>query len=129
MVLKLLAAMVVAGFWAAGCAQESPAHPMPMLPSLTLDSAVKAAFADASQRTGLAIEALRLHSAAAVYWRDGSLGCPQPGRVYAQALVPGYRVRIRTPEHELDYHAASRGSVVLCPADRAVEPLPDDDRR
>ena len=27
-----------------------------------------------------------------VTWPDGSLGCPQPGMAYTQALVPGYRV-------------------------------------
>lgn len=127
--LKLLVAVTVAGGWATGCAQVSTTSPMPMLPSLTLESAVQAALADASRRTGLAIEALQLRSAAAVTWRDGSLGCPQPDRAYTQALVPGYRVRIRAQGRELDYHAGSRGAVVLCPADRAVEPLPDDGRR
>jgi hypothetical protein len=102
---------------------------MPMPPSLTLETAVQAALADASRRTGLAFDALQVISATPVTWRDGALGCPQPGRVYTQALVPGYRVRVRGAGQEFDYHAGLRGAVALCPADRAVEPLPDDSRR
>lgn len=128
MMLKLLVAVTVAVVCSTGCAQGSTDSPMPMLPPLTLETAVQAALTDASRRTGLAIEALELRSAAAVTWRDGSLGCPQPDRAYTQALVPGYRVRIRAQGRELDYHAGSRGAVVLCPADRAAEPLPDDRR-
>ena len=98
-------------------------------PPLTLDAVVQAALADASRRTGLAIDALQVKSAAAVTWRDGSLGCPQPDRVYTQALVSGYRVLVSAARQVLDYHAGRRGAVSLCPAERAVEPLPDDGRR
>ena len=38
---------------------------------------------------------LKVLSAEAVTWSDGSLGCPEPGMMYTQALVPGYRVQIR----------------------------------
>jgi hypothetical protein len=96
--------------------------PMP----LSLQTAVQAARADAARRTGLARDALQVTSAEAVTWRDGSLGCPMPGQAYTQALVPGYRVRIRAPGQELDYHAGSRGAVQLCPAGRAEDPLPAD---
>jgi len=102
--------------------------PSPLLPpppqGASLDEVVKAARADAAQRTGLAPEALELISAEAVTWSDGSLGCPQPGRMYTQALVPGYRVRLRGPGGEMDYHASTRGAPVLCPAGQAVNPLP-----
>lgn len=138
MMPRLLLAMTVAGAWATGCAQMPPAMPTPaptptptttpmpkpMLTSLTLETAVQAALADASRRTGLAVDALQVLDAAAVTWRDGSLGCPQPDRVYTQALVPGFRVRIRAAGQQLDYHAGSRGAVLLCPAGRASEPLP-----
>ena len=96
---------------------------------LTLEAAVQAALADASRRTGSPIPALQVLSATAVTWRDGSLGCPQPGMVYTQALVPGYRVRIRAAGGDLDYHAAQRGAVTHCPDGRAVDPLPDTDRQ
>ena len=141
MMMKMFVAAAVAGWLVTGCAQVAPASPMPMLlsstppptpppmPPLTLDAAVQAALADASRRTGLAVDALQVKSAAAVTWRDGSLGCPQPDRVYTQALVPGYRVRIGAAGQVLDYHAGRRGAITLCPAERAVEPLPEDGRR
>jgi hypothetical protein len=49
--------------------------------------------------------------------------------MYTQALVPGYRVRLRGPAGEMDYHASARGALVLCPPGRAASPLPDDARR
>lgn len=127
MIAKMLATLAVTGGLATGCAQVPSTPSMP--PSLTLETAVQAALADASRRTGLAIDAFQVLSASSVTWRDGSLGCPQPGRVYTQALVPGYRVRVRGAGQEFDYHAGLRGAVSLCPADRMVEPLPDDSRR
>ena len=89
-----------------------------------LESVVAAARAHAAQHTGLAPEALVLVDARPVTWSDGSLGCPQPGRQYTMALVPGFRVRLRSPTELLDYHASARGGLVLCPGDRAVEPMP-----
>ena len=63
-------------------------------------------------------------SAESVTWSDGSLGCPQPGVMYTQALVPGWRVRLRGPAGEMDYHASLRGAQVLCPLGRATPPVP-----
>ena len=53
-----------------------------------LEEIVQAARTDAARRTGLAPEALELVSAESVTWPDGSLGCPQPGLLYTQVLVP-----------------------------------------
>lgn len=49
-----------------------------------------------------------------VTWSDGSLGCPQPGMMYTQALVPGYRVTAMTAAGEVVYHTDDRGQVVSC---------------
>jgi hypothetical protein len=85
---------------------------------------IDAAIADASTRTGVASGSIKIVSAEAVTWSDGSLGCPQPGMAYTQALVPGYRIRIDAAGRSLDYHAGVRGLPVYCPPDRAREPLP-----
>ena len=98
--------------------------PAPAAASHGLEDAVRAARADAARRTGVAAESLALVSAEDVTWSDGSLGCPQPGMSYTQALVPGYRVRLRGPAGEMDYHASARGALVLCPPGRAADPLP-----
>ena len=47
-------------------------------------------------------------------WPDGSLGCPQPGQVYTQALVDGYHVVLDADGDELDYRVGSGGSFNLC---------------
>lgn len=54
-------------------------------------------------------------SAGNVTWSDTSLGCPQPGQVYAQVLTPGYRITLYAPTLIYEYHvAAVSGRVVLC---------------
>lgn len=58
-----------------------------------------------------AIEVLRAES---VTWNDGSLGCPEPGRVYMQVLVPGYRVILVHDGQQFDYRATDQGHFVLC---------------
>ena len=79
---------------------------------------------DAARLSGLKRADLRVVSAEAVTWPDGSLGCPQPGLLYTQALVPGYRIRIQAGAEILDYHAGWLGQLVLCPKGRSVEPAP-----
>ena len=59
-----------------------------------------------------------------VTWSDGSLGCPRPGMMYTQALVPGWRLVVRDGGRELTYHASRRGQWLLCPLGRAAQPLP-----
>ena len=44
---------------------------------------------------GVAVAGLEVVSATALTWPDASLGCPQPGMLYAQVLTPGYLVVIR----------------------------------
>jgi hypothetical protein len=95
--------------------QEVPVNPAP-------SSVTEAVLADAAKRTGMARASLKVESAEAVTWADGSLGCPQPGMSYTMALVPGYRIKVRAGERVLDYHASQRGYFVLCPAGQAVEP-------
>jgi len=119
---------------AAGCASAveppvPPAQPpreVPMNP--TLESVTEAVLADAVQRTGVDRESLKVESAQAVTWADGSLGCPQPGMNYTMALVPGYRIVVRAGEQTLDYHASQRGYLVLCPAGMAAPPVIEETR-
>lgn len=89
----------------------------------------RAALADAARRLGDATApAPEVVSAERVVWRDGSLGCPQPGRAYTQALVPGFRVRLRAGERILDYHAGRSGVPQWCAPGLAQDPLPQDPR-
>lgn len=74
----------------------------------------RAVVADAARRFQVAESAVVLANAEQVTWGDGSLGCPQAGRSYAQMLVEGYRVTATTAEGRLLYHTDTRGTVVTC---------------
>jgi len=116
-----------------GCASAGGPEPPPVPPSppaarampamATLESVTAAVRADAAKVTGFAASELMVESAAQVTWSDGSLGCPQPDMAYTQALVPGYRIRIRAGDRVFDYHASTRGFFVLCPRGQAIDPL------
>lgn len=93
--------------------------------AMRLPSLLAALKADALQRAGGDAARLTVQPAEEVAWSDGALGCPQPGRMYTQALVPGWRVRIDVAgAPALIYHASQRGQWLLCPAGRAQAPLP-----
>jgi hypothetical protein len=97
----------------------------PVVRPISLEDAVRAARTDAARRTGLAPERFELLGAESVTWPDGGLGCPQPGVKYTMAVIAGYRIRLGAAKQVLDYHASTRGHLVLCPPGRSVEPLPD----
>jgi hypothetical protein len=70
--------------------------------------------ADVMQRTGAARSAVRVLQAEQVVWPDGSLGCPQPGQMYTQALVDGYQVVLEQDGERFDYRVAGTGYFFLC---------------
>ena len=74
----------------------------------------RAVVADAALRFKVAASAVVIASAERVTWPDASLGCPEPGQMYTQSLVPGYRLAAKTPQGELRYHADAAGRIVSC---------------
>ena len=82
--------------------------------------------ADAAERVGVAPDQVKVLSVESVTWSDGSLGCPEPGLMYTQALVRGTRVRVDAAGTILLYHSGAQNTFVHCPADRAREPSPID---
>ena len=52
--------------------------------------------------------------AEAVTWPDGSLGCPEPGVLYTQQLVDGYRLVLDVDGRSYDYRATGGGNVRAC---------------
>ena len=65
---------------------------------------------------------ISLISLQSVTWRSGALGCPKPGMMYTQALVPGVLVLFKVGESVYRYHASVGGTPAYCPADRAETP-------
>jgi hypothetical protein len=82
--------------------------------------------ADAAQRAGVTPDKVKILAVEAVTWADGSLGCPEPGMMYTQALVPGYRITVDVAGTTLNYHAGPQSRFVYCPPERAQLPSPMD---
>lgn len=131
-VLHAACVAAIAASTVAGCASDEapPAGAPPVHAAVDGNAAltapasvVEAAIADAMQRTGRARDAIHVLVAQAVIWRDGSLGCPSPDRMYTDALVSGHRVVLRVGAETLNYHSGPRGQPVFCPADRVVAPM------
>jgi hypothetical protein len=79
----------------------------------TLADVQAEAIADLQQRLGGAVAVLVV-SAQRVTWPDGSAGCPRPGMVYTQALVPGTRVVLEWQDKNYYYHGRGMGMPRLC---------------
>ena len=77
---------------------------------------VTLAIADAAERTDVPAEDIEVVEFALVTWPDGAIGCPEPGMVYTQALVDGYRIVLDADGTQLTYHGATGAAPFLCPS-------------
>ena len=78
---------------------------------------VALARADLARRLGVEPDELEVISAEEITWPDGSLGCPEPGMSYTQALVDGSKVVLGHEDRVYVYHAGDDGQPFLCPSD------------
>ena len=104
----------------AGCAQENLPPP------------VVVAIADMAAHLNVQPEQVTVVGLEEVTWSDASLGCPLPGMMYAQVLVPGYRVTLEAVGRRFEYHTDRTSRAVrvaqaqMTPPDVAVpEDLPE----
>ncbi len=101
-----------------------------------LKEPVVQAMLDLSQRFGVSMDDIKLVSLLEVTWGDGSLGCPQPGMAYTQALVPGQQMILRVAGEDYYYHSGKGSQFEYCsdpqpPLDsmpfNPLEPIPGQD--
>lgn len=78
-----------------------------------------AILADLAAASGLDVADIAVERLESVTWRDGSLGCPEPGMFYTQALVEGFRVILAAGGKTHDYRVDRAGRFRRCdhPAD------------
>lgn len=76
---------------------------------------VQQAVADEAARAGVRPDDVELTGYAQVTWSDGSLGCPEPGVMYTQALVPGRQLILSVDGVAASYHASLEGPFRYCP--------------
>ncbi len=122
--MAMIRPLLIVAIFLPACAAPAGPGGMPATAMGAPASVIEAARADAAKRSGLAPAQLQVVAAESVTWADGSLGCPRKGMLYTQALVPGYRVKLRVGKEVWDYHAGERGNVMLCPPGQAQEPAP-----
>jgi hypothetical protein len=139
---KYLVALL-AGFMAVACAasggekRPTPIAPPTRIPAPALNDQPsgqpvstasipievrRAVVADAARRFSVPENAVVLKRAEQVTWPDGALGCPEPGMMYTQALVPGFRVIAKTVAGELSYHTDAAGTVRNCRVHEGPDP-------
>jgi TnpA family transposase len=70
------------------------------------DTMARAMRADAARRAGVDETDVRIESVQSVTWRDASLGCAQPDRLYAQVLGPDWRLRLQAGSRGFDDHTS-----------------------
>ena len=63
---------------------------------------------------GIAVDGIDVVMAEKTRWSDSSLGCPEEGKMYAQAITPGYQVILEVDGQQYDYHANDQGLLKLC---------------
>jgi hypothetical protein len=96
---------------------------------------VNDAMVDLATHLGVAETDIELISMEAVTWSDGSLGCPEPGKSYTQALVDGHRIVLGYGERAYVYHSGGDRGPFLCPNPDSKDggydfvPPPGDDTR
>lgn len=83
---------------------------------------VQEAIAAEAERRGVSEDQVAVAGFRDVTWNDGSIGCPQDGMMYTQALVPGYQLVLEVDGQKASYHSARDKEFSYCA--NPVPPLP-----
>lgn len=75
---------------------------------------VEQARADLASRLGVPIDQITVVRVGEVTWRNGALGCPQPGMAYTQALVNGMQILLEAGGQPYAYHSGGTGAPFFC---------------
>jgi hypothetical protein len=92
--------------------ESEPAIELPEAKALR-DRVIQAR-ADLAERKSVSPEAIELLEIKDVVWRDASLGCPRPGKVYPQVMKEGFLIRLRLEKRVYRYHGGQGGAPFLC---------------
>lgn len=124
--LALLVLAVGCGDESGSAAPEASPTPETSTGPVETDAPVDEAVADLTERLDAAPDEVEVLRAEAVTWNDGSLGCPEPGKVYTQALVDGYKIVLRVGNRTYPYHSGGGRGPFLCEnLQPSIPPQPD----
>ena len=85
-----------------------------------LPAPVRFAVTDLRERVADPSAEVTVVSVDEVEWPDGSIGCPEPGLSYTQAIVNGSRIVLMTGGIQYEYHQAAGGDPFYCPPGRST---------
>lgn len=127
----IMVGLVVLMSISAGCTTPAPAQemdsdapagaiegPSPDVPADAL-ALVDRARADLMQKTGTKTEDVTLLSVEKINFADASLGVPEPDKMYAQVVTPGYVIRFQVGDTVYTYHGSGE-RVVLVPETQSM---------
>jgi hypothetical protein len=69
---------------------------------------------DLARRLNVPETQIRMGVATPASWEDGSLGCPEPGVMYTQAVTSGWVIKLTHGKREYQYHADATRAIP-CP--------------
>lgn len=92
--------------------------------TVTLDGKVQTMSAEHSPIAELAVQTLaedmnipissiEVDTVRTIEWRDGSIGCPEPGQAYAQVITPGHKITLRVGD-QLHFVHEANGRAAVC---------------
>ena len=101
--------------------------PIPLTPPISsLQNLIEHAKADLAQRLSIPATQVTVVDARDVVWSNSSLGCPQPGMMYAEVLTPGYLILLNVDGQGYEYHAGKNSDAFYCAnPSPPVEGMPD----
>jgi len=80
---------------------------------MTEEEALALAKKTLAEKLGVDEEEIEVRFLTRVNWPDTSLGCPQKGMVYAQVIIPGYRVQLLVGDRAYSVHVGD-GRAIVC---------------
>lgn len=83
---------------------------------------IDAAKADFVSRFDKPDDQFEVWEAVAVDWASGAIGCPMKEMNYTMALLPGFKIVIKSGETLYQYNARQGAAPFFCPPDRVEEP-------
>ncbi len=75
---------------------------------------VEQAKADLAERLSVDVNTIEVVESQSVTWRDGSMGCAEPGMMYPQVLVPGMRILLSVDGQAYEYHSGNDRAPFFC---------------
>jgi hypothetical protein len=93
-----------------------------MIEPLTLEQQINGAIEDLAGRAAVDLSVVKISRARSVVWASGALGCPEAGKSYTQAVVPGVQLLLEADGKTYRYHGAKGSAMFHCPEERARAP-------